>query len=259
MGEEVRISRERLLARVAPFDSGEFEELYRRHAGEEMRAFDLEIPDLYVHTRAYDLSRAYIDTTASTLDSPNDRFDLSGLAARTNRLAIVGSGRSGSTAVLRHLFLNAISRGFTGPLVGWNGDIPIFLQLRYSETESFLPDHFLERVAGDILSEMPQGWVQHNLRRGKVLLLINGFAELSSERRKVIIRRLRQLTTGFPDTRFIIESSIATPELPALQQLGFKIIKLNNLESAEVTTLVARWHDAVAYGIPDSEAKARVF
>lgn len=259
LAEQARITSEKLLARVAPFDYDEFEELYRRHASEEMRSFDLEAPDLSAHTRTYDLNRAYIDMTVSALDSPNDRRDLSELAAQTRRLAIVGEGRSGTTGALRRLFLQGISRSFTGPLAAWNDDIPIFLQLRSFESKPLPPDRFLARVSGDIVTEMPQGWVQHNLRRGKVLLLINGLAEVSPERREAIIGWLRRLVVGFPEIRYVVESSIIVPELSELQQLGFNVAKLNNIRTTEIAKFIDYWHDAVASGIADSEAKARVY
>ena len=258
LAEEVRTSSEKLLARVAPFNYSEFEELYRRHAADEMRSFDLETPDLHTHTRSYDLSRSYIDMTTSNLDSPG-RIKLSDFAAQTRRLVIVGEGRSGTTGVLRRLFLHGISRSFAGPLAAWNNDIPIFLQLRSFESEPLRPDHFLTRVAGDIVAEMPQGWVQHNLRKGNVLLLINGFAEVNPARRETIIGWIRRLINGFPKIRYVVESSIAVPELSDLQQLGFHTAKLNDITTAEVTTFVTRWHDAVAYGIADRDAKDRVF
>ena len=259
LAEQVRTSSEKLLARVAPFNHSEFEELYRSHAIEEMRTFDLEAPDLYSHTRCYDLRRAYIDMTACTIDSSADRFSLSDFAAQTHRLVIVGEGRSGTTGVLRRLFINSISRSFTGALAKWNSTIPIFLQLRSFDSEPPTPELFLARIANDITAEMPQGWVQYNLRQGKVLLLINGLAEVSPARRETLIEWIRRLIVRFPNIRYVIESSIIVPELPQLQQLGFSIAKLTNIPASEVAAFVARWHNAVALGIPDSDAKAKTF
>ena len=258
LAEQVRTSSDKLMARVAPFDYSEFEELYRRHALEKMRSFDLEAEDLYSYARRYDLSRAYINMTASTLEAETQRFNLGDFADR-KRLIIVGEGRSGTTGVLRRLFLQAISRSFAGSLASWNSDIPIFLQLRRFESEPPTPKHFLARVAGDLIDEMPQGWVQHNLRKGNVLLLINGLAEVSPARRETIVAWIRELSTGFPNIRYVLESSIAIPELADLQQLGFTISKLNNIATTEVARFIAKWHEAVAHGMADSVEKAKVF
>ena len=258
LAEEVRTSSDKLLARVAPFDYMEFEELYRRHAIEGMRNFNLEAPDLYANTSCYDLSRAYVDMTACTMESPTDRFNLSDFASQTRRLVIVGEGRSGTTGVLRRLFFHGISRSFAGPLRSWNDDVPIFLQLRCFESETLRPDQFLLRVAADIIDEMPSGWVQHNLRHGNALLLINGLAEVSPVRREAIIASLGRLAAGFPKTRYVIESSIAIPELSDLQDMGFSIVKLNDMAAAEITIFITRWHEAVAYGIADISEKVKV-
>lgn len=203
--------------------------------------------------RAYPLSVAYV-----TLTSSSGRDTRSGPVADAlgGQAAVVISGEAGSgkTTLMQWLAVRAAGADFTGALAPWNQRLPFYVKLRDHAGELPLPraDQLIERLAPNLVGEMPDGWCQAMLRRG-ALLLLDGVDELPAARRRAFVDWLADFMRDFGASTAVVVTSrpaalqAAQPLVlgDELAAMGFEAVALNALSPADSQAVVAQWHDAV--------------
>ena len=214
--------------------------------------------------RDYPLTVAYVSLTAAVSggDAPVRVEDA---LAGAERAIIRGEAGSGKTTLLRWLAVRAANRDFTGALAPWNARVPIYLALRDYAVEPLpRPERFLDRIATNLLEEMPRGWCQDVLHT-RALLLLDGIDELPAARRKEFVTWLQGLLADFE--RMVVIASSRPAALDAekpvnlgglLSTLRFVSSELQPMGLADSGALVAQWHAAVARDVPDEVTRQKL-
>ncbi len=159
------------------------------------------------------------------------RLDLREAMRRHPRLLIVGPGGSGKSTALWRLAFDLAGHLLEGPSLVASGTLetPIPVLLRLSRYDGDL----LRKVAETL--SMGTSAVEASLGQGRIVLLLDGFDELSLKRR--FLDDLEQLVRRAPVARFVLTSR-PDPALSALQPSVAVPVDLAPLEEAGLASLL---------------------
>lgn len=239
-------------------DAGDFSYDYRQLAARTLDRVEMFGATLSEASRRYPLSVAYISLAADgDDDAPGQRVEE--LLARGRRIFIRGEAGLGKTTLLQWIAVRSARRDFPEPLTAWNDTVPFLVPLRrYADRDLPAPERFLDEVGRHIAEEMPQGWVQRQLRSGRGLVLVDGVDELVADRRDEARAWLRSLTDAFPEARFVVTSRPSAVESDWLVAEGFAGASLLPMTAADVRVFARRWHDAMRTQLLDDDARAEL-
>lgn len=151
--------------------------------------------------------------------------DLGEVARRT---IVMGSGGSGKTVFMRHLLLDAIQTGER---------YPVFIELRQLNDKSEVD---LERMVVEFMQEhnFPLGaeFALQSLHDGLLVVLLDGFDEVISDKRKHLEREIRRL--GTKSASQIIVSSRKDSHLEGWD--NFSTVSIAPLELEEACELIEK-------------------
>lgn len=126
----------------------------------------------------------------STIDS---------LTQVSNNIIIVGSGGSGKSMIMRHLFLNTHHRGEL---------IPILVQLRQISDKDD-KNALLNLIHSSIESfdlKLDHSQLEYSLRTGKYLILLDGLDEVKEEIRRKTELLIQKLSEKYPKNKYVVSS-----------------------------------------------------
>lgn len=117
----------------------------------------------------------------------------------SNNVVIIGSGGSGKSMIMRHLFLNTLHRGEY---------IPVLVELRRI-TNTHKANALIELIhtcieAFDV--KLDQSQLEYSLRTGKYLFLFDGLDEVKEENRGKTEMLIQQLSKKYPENKYIVSS-----------------------------------------------------
>jgi NACHT domain len=240
-------------------DSG-FAEIYRRHVTGELDTVDLTSERLSSTSRRYPLGLAYLSlpVLVSADGAPMETRIEQALVGRP-RVVLRAECGGGKTTYLHRLFMLVARRALTGPLAELNDAIPFYIPLhQYADADLPAPEKFLDAVARDVLGEMPQGWVQRQLRDRESLVLLNGVDEVPPDRRPAVLDWVARLTHQFPRPRYVLAGRPASIPEDWPASVGFQVVDLLPMGQADVCRFIRRWHESVGSTLSDPVARAEV-
>lgn len=250
----------RALAEADRDRDARFAEIYRQHVTSELDVVELAGEQLSETSRRYPLDPAYLSLPAmihSAGSSEEARIERA-LAGRS-RVILRAECGGGKTTYLSRLFSLVARRNLPAHLRELAATVPFYIPLhRYAESDPPMPEKFLDWVARTVAGEMPQGWVQRQLREGESLVLLNGLDEVPAARRPIVLEWVSKLVKQFPRPRYVLASRPAAipEEWPA--SAGFDVVDLLPMSPSDVRTFIRRWHDAVGTTLSDPAALAEV-
>ncbi|WP_326945117.1 NACHT domain-containing protein [Amycolatopsis sp. NBC_01307] len=196
-------------------------------------------------TRLYPLSVAYLSLSVSADQDGVSGDRIEHVLPHTSRILLRGEAGSGKTTLLQWLAVQCASRSLQD-VEGWAGLEPFLVRLRrFSRSRLPAPEQFLDEVGRHIADEMPRGWVQERLRRGRAVLLVDGLDELPDDRRREVRDWLRELVVAFPRARYVVTTRPAAVAPDWLHGEGFTEVRLQPMTPRDVRTFVTRWHAAM--------------
>ncbi|BCB83804.1 hypothetical protein Psuf_011170 [Phytohabitans suffuscus] len=127
--------------------------------------------------------------------------------------------------------------------------MPFFVPLRRYAGVPELPgpEAFTKEVGRHIADEMPDGWVQAQLRSGRGIVLIDGIDELAVDRRAEARRWLSDLVAAFPRAHYVVTSRPAAAPADWLGRERFSVAELEPMSRTDVPEFVRRWHQAMRH------------
>ena len=230
---------------------------FRRQVVTALDRMELFGAGLAEATRLYPLSVAYLSlSVTSEADVPGDRIEH--VLPRTSRILLRGEAGSGKTTLLQWLAVQCASRQLQN-VDGWDNLEPFLVRLRrFSHSPLPTPERFLDEIGRHIADEMPAGWVQRHLRRGRGVVLVDGLDEVPDERRREVREWLRELIGAFPRARFVVTTRPAAVTSGWLRGEGFSEVRLQPMTPRDVRTFVTRWHHTLPDEPRDEERDALI-
>ncbi|MFF6958824.1 NACHT domain-containing protein [Streptomyces sp. NPDC008317] len=204
----------------------------------------------------YRMSTSYISLTVQGEGSAQ-RVQEAIHAAK--RVLIRGDAGSGKTTLLKWLAVGAIRGDLPEPMGRWNGATPFFLPLRhFAERPLPAPEDFLTYAARTLADVAPDGFVRDALDSAHSLVLIDGVDELPASRRDEVRDWLRELTSGYPDCRYVVTSRQAAVTERWLAPMGFASFELAPMGPSDQNQFIEHWHTTMRSTAEDAEERARL-
>ena len=149
----------------------------------------------------------------------------------SNNIIIVGSGSSGKSMIMRHLFLNTLHSGDYIPVLvelrqmADFDDGNILINLIHASIESF-----------DV--KLDQAQLEYSLRTGKYLLLFDGLDEVKQEIRERTELLIQELSKKYPKNQYIVSSRKEGVDFNELET--YTIVRACPLEKAQAVQLTKK-------------------
>lgn len=139
---------------------------------------------------------------------------------------IIGIAGQGKSTILRKLFFEELKLG---------QKIPFFLELRRLENGDIL--NYLRGVLTDIGCSLKDGYLEFLLQSGKVILMLDGFDEVKSSERPLILARIIQLKERY-NCQVITTSR---PETEICSEVGICNFYVNKLEEQDILNIIGNF------------------
>lgn len=110
---------------------------------------------------------------------------------------ITATGGSGKTMTMRHLFLDTLKNTHF---------VPVFIELREINNTNFTLYEFIEKKLKDNAFDFDKSYIRKAFEAGHFALLLDGFDEVSNEKREMIARQIEEIAETFHKTVIILSS-----------------------------------------------------
>ena len=149
----------------------------------------------------------------------------------SNNIIIIGSGGTGKSMLMRHLFVNTQHRG---------SYIPVLVELR--KISSAVKSDSLLKMVHSCIEEfdvkLDQVQFEYSLRSGKYLLLFDGLDEVKEEIRDNVENLIQELSKKYPRNGFVISSRREGVDFKELET--YTVLKSLPLEKGQAVELINR-------------------
>ncbi len=190
-------------------------------------------------------------------DEKKRRISAEEYISGNDKCVIVGTPGSGKTTLLQHVLL-AVAHGKL-KCGKRKTVIPIFVRIRDLDPDN-LPDasNIIRFTEGNVVGgRCPDGFLERQLDKGRVLFLIDGMDEVIADKRDQVIQWVADLLTVYPNSRYVVSSRPAGYQSEEFAQLGFKEASLCEFNVDQIREYARRWTKAVemAAGVTPEDAE----
>ena len=167
---------------------------------------EVPLEDFFVCNTIGEKERVFIDKKrikSLFLDDPDldsiRKMYKEKLGYDNKRTILIGSGGSGKSLMLQHLFLKAAENYVN------TGILPVFLELRYYTQNSSILDFIVDTVSSKDESFNTSG-ADKQLKEGKIQLLMDGFDEIDPSDIKPFLLKLNTFLDKYSEVQVVITS-----------------------------------------------------
>ncbi|MEZ8646732.1 NACHT domain-containing protein [Vibrio sp. ECSMB14105] len=153
-----------------------------------------------------------------------------------NTVNIIGIAGHGKSTILRKLFLEELKKG---------DRIPFFIELRKVENGDILAH--LRKLLEDLRLSLADGYIEYLLQSKKVVLLLDGFDEVSTGLRQQTLASISQLKDRFLCN--IITSTRPNTELCG--HVGIVNMYVNDLEKEDILKIISKLESEALADLPN--------
>lgn len=182
--------------------------------------------------KRYKLSIAYVSLELSHND---EVYDINRLIDKKQNIWIVGEAGAGKTTLIQWIAVQ-YARHYSEKSI-----VPIYVELRNMQ-QDFSLIHCINNIMKDSTYEMPQGWIEQKLQSGKAVILLDGFDEISIEKREVVLNRLEEIDPQ-NKCKKVYTSRPQITQRPSDRELLNVVIKPMNKKT--IKKFLEYWHKAV--------------
>lgn len=232
--------------------------LIRKSQEEEAASDSNELMNLKVARQRFDDNRF----TQKGLESKKLSVSISALEQlkQAGRTVLVGFPGSGKSTFLEWLQIQLANCDEELPMNGQQA-IPLLLRLRQLDIQN-LPEgtELIAKATAskDIAKRMPHGWIERQMKAGRVIFMLDGLDETHPELRdSLVLPWLMRLCDRYPDCRFLVSSRPSGYPGGTLSALDFKECDLLDFAEDEIAEYTRHWCTAVrlARNEPTEEAR----
>jgi deoxyadenosine/deoxycytidine kinase len=179
---------------------------------------------------------------------------------KSNRTVIVGTPGSGKSTFFEWLQVKIASAEEIF-ILGEQQAIPLMLRVRQLDLLN-LPQGsaFIEKATAsqDRAALMPQGWIERQMKTGRVLFLLDGLDETEPDLRdQYLFPWLFKLLTNYPNCHYLISSRPVGYSDGLLNKNKFVECDLLDFEPEQITEYTRHWCTAIRLARNESEEEAR--
>ena len=196
-----------------------------------------QIKSYYFRDQSADLYDFYVPLDASIGSKTFFEVDYGVATNIGDNLIISGTGGSGKSMLMRHLFLTSISN---------SSKIPVFFELReLNNTSNGLFDSLCEYFTNSIKYQNKEVF-NKCMEHGKFVFFLDGFDEISNEKRQQVAKELVQSTQTHKRCQFFVSSR---PDSMFNSWHSFTTMSVNALSKESAIALVEK--------LPHNEMKVK--
>lgn len=168
----------------------------------EKQTFDrcIKVKTLINRDTPVDILSIYVPVRFRNNGQIIDQYDLIENLNSTGRIVISGTGGSGKSMFMRYLWLSLFENG--------HGKVPIFLELRNWNDISI--DDFLVFIFNSVFSGVNNSdglpVFQNMLEEGRFAFILDGFDEVSEEKKKQLTKQILSLSIRFSGNIFAVST-----------------------------------------------------
>lgn len=146
----------------------------------------------------------------------------------SNFIIVQGTGGIGKSTFLKHLFMDEVSKE------GW---IPVFIELKdlNSINGEYEISDFIFQKLYDLGSTLKKEYLEYALRSGCFVFLLDGYDEISSDKKDVFFRKFDSFCDRFSNNIFIISSR---PYSEFVEFQRFSVVTLHELTKEQALALI---------------------
>lgn len=115
----------------------------------------------------------------------------------SNRIIISGTGGSGKSVLLKHLFLDCIASG---------AYVPIMVELRDLNGAELSLDEFVTELLSDFGFKVTGNYIEKAKKAGHFCFFLDGYDEINHAHRKKLLKEIKSLSKKYPDCPVVISS-----------------------------------------------------
>ena len=179
---------------------------------------------------------------------------------RKSRNVIVGAPGGGKSTFLEWLQLK-LAGGDEVLVMAGTQAIPLLLRVRQLNPEK-LPrgSGLIEKATAskDVAALMPQGWIERQMKRGRVFFMLDGLDEVEPEiRDSLLLPWFLEICRQYPRCRYLVSSRPEGYPGGKLRQQKFMECDLLDFDDNQVLEYTRHWCTAVRLARNEAEAEAR--
>lgn len=116
---------------------------------------------------------------------------------KTKRVIISGTGGSGKSVLLKHLFLDCIASG---------AYVPVMVELRDLNGGETTLDDFISELLSDFGFQVTGNYIEKAKKSGHFCFFLDGYDEITHAHRKRLLKEIKSLSKKYPDCPVVISS-----------------------------------------------------
>jgi GTPase SAR1 family protein len=184
---------------------------------------------LYRHTPVY-LYQFYVDVDLESHNELIQSSKIENILNRSNKVLLVGTGGTGKSTLIKHLFLNAVES---------EKYIPIFVELReindLDDLKSFDILAFIFEKLSNLNFSLEKQYFMNAVKQGQFVFFLDGFDELKHEYRNTISKQIVKISDKYTNNYFIVSSR---PDRNFVTWNNFIELKMNPLSKMQCLQLI---------------------
>lgn len=248
-------------------DQDQDEATYRNLMCSRLRKIDVFGVDTRSISKRYNLSVAYINLTlndvscGTTGDAPKI---LRGALDNCGQFLVLrGDPGSGKTTLLSWLAIECAEYRIAESIPTLAGLLPVFITVRqFSDKPLPSGADLITSQFGSGSSAISVDWAERRVKGGKILFIVDGFDEVSENRRADVSAWMSDLMEALPNCIFIVSArSYAVAQLEDLiSQYGEydSDISMEPMSGQQVNSFIENWYSAYSNEAPAADSQIRL-
>ncbi|MBW4630615.1 MAG: NACHT domain-containing protein [Iphinoe sp. HA4291-MV1] len=232
---------------------------------EKLRLIGIDVPATE-QDRIEELENIFVmpDIQEEAHHRQNSKFSAKKLLAQSSsekyfdKLVLLGEPGSGKSTLMQYFALKIAKRQFQE--LGLSAEIewlPILIQIRElgKQSENYLFEHLHNSIAPKYSINIPNGFFDYWLKRGRVVILLDGLDEIADyNKRREIIQHIYTLfqQKSYADNKVIITSRPAGYERGYFQTKDFPHYYIQLFDDPKIHLFLDKWY-ANKIRFPDSQ------
>jgi hypothetical protein len=228
---------------------------------EKLRLIGIDVPATE-RDRIEELENIFVmpDIQEEAHHRQNSKFSAEKLLTQSssNKLVLLGEPGSGKSILMQYFALKIAKRQFQE--LGLSAEIdwlPILIQIRElgKQSENYIFEHLDNSIAHKYSIRIPNGFFDYWLKRGRVVILLDGLDEIAdSHKRREIIQHIYTLFQhkSYASNKVIITSRPAGYERDYFQTKEYPHYYIQLFDDSKINLFLNKWY-ANKIRFPDSQ------